>query len=236
MENDGIREFYDDYVGRQQVVGVNERHWSIRDLVRAEGLRPDMRVLEMGCGIGTLTGLLAGDLPQGRLIAVDLSPVSIEQAGRALQACANVELRVADVVSDELPGPFDRIVLPDVLEHVPSERHGRLFLRIKALLAPNGRVIVHSPDPYYAEYLQREHPELLQVVDQALHIGPLVAVVEAAGLVVSKFQRYSIWTDAPDYMVLVIEHVPAGHVYRQLPQVPVTWTRRLMQRLKRMRG
>ena len=77
----GSREFYDDYVERQLRVGVNERHRSILRYLLRFGLQPHHRVLEIGCGVGTLTGLLADELRDGgRLLGVDLSPRSIEAA------------------------------------------------------------------------------------------------------------------------------------------------------------
>lgn len=234
MEAQEIKKFYDDYARSQISTGVNERHHSIREIVMTEGALPGMCVLEMGCGVGTLTGLLAPCFPKGHLLAVDLSPASIEQAKLRLKSLHNLELRVADVVNDDLPGgPFDRIVLPDILEHIPTSLHDRLFARIKGFLAPDGKVIIHSPDPFYSEYLAQHHPELLQVVDQPLHHAALFTSIGGAGLVVSKLQRYSIWTDRPDYMYLVLEHAPKQHAYRKIIRPVPSFVQRIISRLGR---
>ncbi len=85
MESIDASGFYDEYVGRQTDVGINARHRAILGWLRRSGLRPDHRLLEIGCGVGTLTELLAEALePRGSVVGVDFSPKSIEAATRAL--------------------------------------------------------------------------------------------------------------------------------------------------------
>jgi len=43
-------------------------------------IRPDMHVLDIGCGPGTISADLAELVPQGKVIGVELGPVSIDQA------------------------------------------------------------------------------------------------------------------------------------------------------------
>ncbi|MBL7952296.1 MAG: class I SAM-dependent methyltransferase [Flavobacteriales bacterium] len=230
---DHVREFYDRYAERQTRAGVNERHRLIRSLALEHGLVDGMNVLEMGCGIGTLTSLLVQDIPNGKLLAVDLSPVSIGQARSTFGAQHNLEFRVADVVSDPLPGPFDMIVLPDILEHIPYEHHAALFGQIRATLAPKGRVLIHSPDPFYLEWLRKTTPEVLQVVDLPLHLKHLSETASDAELVVQHYQRHCIWTDRPDYFALVLEHVPALLPYHARPAAHVGFLSKLLRRLQR---
>lgn len=233
METGAIQAFYDGFAAKQASMGVNERHQLIRDLALANGLRKDMRVLEMGCGIGTLTGLLARELRHGKLVAVDLSPTSITHARKALARFTNLDLRVADIVNDTLDGPFDMIILPDVLEHIPLPLQPGLFAKLRDLLVPTGKVLIHSPDPYYSDWLRKHRPEAQQVVDEALHLPQLTADIHAAGLCLRKFQRHCIWASEPDYMALVLEHPPLSATYAPLPQiVPGLWNR-LRDRVKR---
>ena len=44
------------------------------------GLRPGMDVLEVGCGTGQITGLLADLVKPGKVVAADFSPVMLAQA------------------------------------------------------------------------------------------------------------------------------------------------------------
>ncbi len=80
-----VAAYYDDYTDRQVAVGVNARHRAIATGMRAAGWRPEHRVFEIGAGVGTLTQLIAEGLgPDGSLLAVDLSPKSIEIARERL--------------------------------------------------------------------------------------------------------------------------------------------------------
>lgn len=215
MSNASVTQYYDNYVERQRTTGVNLRHQLILQLALEEGLRDAARVLEIGCGIGTVTGLLARAAPNARILASDLSPASIATARDTYVDLPNVEWNVINVVSDQIAGMFDMIILPDVLEHIPEEHHAALFVRLRSILAPNGRVVIHSPDPYYSDWLRLNRPELLQVIDLALHLPKLVERIDAAGLTLVRFKRYSIWSVAPDYMALTITHPPVAGDFRE---------------------
>src|SRR5665811_1937388 len=102
-----VKTYYDDYVAHQTAVGINDRHRSILKWAQQSGLRPDHRVLEIGCGVGTLTQLLAEAAPQGFVLGIDLSPKSIDAARDRLALSRNVSLMVADVLEVELEERFD---------------------------------------------------------------------------------------------------------------------------------
>ncbi len=71
----GSRSFYDEYVSRQLAVGVNERHHAILHWLLRFGLRHANRVLEIGCGVGTPTGLIADAIgPEGALASSASAP------------------------------------------------------------------------------------------------------------------------------------------------------------------
>lgn len=236
MKDENVAGYYDRYVERQRSAGVNERHHLILQLALAEGLGTAKRVLEIGCGIGTLTGLMSAAAPAARIHAVDLSPASIAAGREALARRTNITWQVADVVHTRPEGTFDLIVLPDVLEHIPEEHHAALFGRLRGLLAPGGRVLLHSPDPYYSEWVRTHHPEQHQVIDLALDLPALIERIHAAGLTLARFQRHRIWMEAPDYMALTLVPPPTMADFKpSAPTVP-GWTARLKRRLGRLFG
>ncbi|MBP6311345.1 MAG: class I SAM-dependent methyltransferase [Flavobacteriales bacterium] len=235
MEKNNIADFYDEYVDRQVRAGLNERHYSIRDLVAKNASEPDVRILEMGCGIGTVTGLLAAAFPQGSVLAMDMSPASIEHATATFAKVPNVRFITGDVVETPISGQFALIVLPDILEHIPLDLHLKLFKRFSQLLKEGGRVIIHSPDPYYSDWVRTNRPELMQVVDLALHFPQLISTVHDAGLTVLSLERYSIWSDKPDYFSLVLVRAPMTHAYKEVPRPRPTWFDRLSGAFKRLR-
>ncbi len=204
-----IGDFYDDYSARQLRVGVNERHRAIQGWLKRFGLAPGMDVLELGCGVGTQTGLISDCLKgAGRLVAVDLSPRSVDFARQRLAGRKNVEFTVADVVDLELDCVFDVIVMPDVVEHIPLERHLRLFANVRRWLRDGGWVLIHMPNPFFLEWCRQHHPDLLQIVDQPIFTQMLQASIQPNGLYIHYLNTYSIWVPECDYQVVVLKAVP----------------------------
>ncbi len=72
-------------------------------------------------------------------------------------------------------GPSTSIVLPDVIEHVPLELHGRLFAAVERILARPGRVLLTYPSPEYQEYLKKNEPKALQLVDETVELEDILA-------------------------------------------------------------
>ncbi len=74
------------------------------------------RVLDVGCGAGTLARKLAQSVPH--VDGIDLSPAMIGAARRG--APANVTFSVGDVLTvDPPPGCYDAVVSSAVLHHLP---------------------------------------------------------------------------------------------------------------------
>ena len=92
------------------------------------------RVLEIGCGTGEFSRLLAARAES--VLAVDLSPRMIELARERSKLHANVEFVNADALSYQLPDEhFDCVATLTTLHHLPAER---VLERIKKTLKPGG--------------------------------------------------------------------------------------------------
>jgi len=137
-------------------------------------------VLEIGCGIGTLTYLLLKKIRTGRIESVDISPKSIAFAQQHLKA-ANLTFHTADFLGFEPQYKlFDRILLFDVLEHIPLEQHGRVFQRINRWMSDESLLLINIPNPAYILYDQKNNPAALQETDQPVYIAPLSAALASA--------------------------------------------------------
>jgi SAM-dependent methyltransferase len=98
-------------------------------------------VLEVGCGTGNFTELLAEF--GRRVTGVDINAAYVEQARQRLESLPNVQVRCADATSAEWTETFDSVVLLDVLEHIEADTD---FLgRLQQALKPSGRLILKVP-------------------------------------------------------------------------------------------
>jgi ubiquinone/menaquinone biosynthesis C-methylase UbiE len=106
------------------------------------GIRPDDRVLEIGCGHGVAATMVCERLEGGRLTAVDRSPKMIEAAARrnaAYVAAGKAEFLVQDLEALDLGDRrFDLIfaVRVGLFDREPERTHAL----VAPWLAPGGRV------------------------------------------------------------------------------------------------
>ncbi len=106
-------------------------------------LSDGQRILELGCGWGSLTLFMAEHFPNSRITAVSNSVAQrqfIERAARA-RGLGNVSVLTADMNGFEADTTFDRIVSVEMFEHMANWRV--LLGRIHRWLAPDGRLFVH---------------------------------------------------------------------------------------------
>jgi len=108
-------------------------------------VKPDSRVLEIGCGSA---GVLYAFLKRGCSGAgIDIDWGSIEFARKKLADFPDVKLLANDVylvdTEKDLGGKFDLIILKDVIEHIHNQE--RLIVRMKELLNPGGMIFFGFP-------------------------------------------------------------------------------------------
>jgi len=231
-----VADFYDRFADRQTLIGVNRRHRAILAWLKRFGLRPDSRVLEIGCGVGTLTQLLAEALPEGSVLGADLSPKSVAAAEERLARFGNVELIVGEATEVDIAGRFDVVVLPDVIEHIPIESHGALFGRVASWVKPEGFVLAHYPNPHHLEWFHQHHPERLQVIDQPIHADALLRNVYQHGLYLDYYERYSVWVREGDYVVAVFRPAAGVGEFTVLPPPRPSLKARAGNLRRRLRG
>ena len=107
-------------------------------------LADGQRILELGCGWGSLTLWMAERFPAARITAVSNSAT---QRAHIESACAargfgNVQVLTRDVNALDLPdAAFDRCVSVEMFEHMRN--YEVLLARIARWLAPGGALLVH---------------------------------------------------------------------------------------------
>jgi len=109
------------------------------------GLADGQRVLELGCGWGSLTLWMAQHYPRSEITALSNSASQrafIERAARQ-RGLDNVCVRTADIEDVTAVGPdrFDRVVSVEMFEHLCNWE--RLLERIAGWLRPGGQALIH---------------------------------------------------------------------------------------------
>lgn len=99
------------------------------------------RVVDLGCGPGNLTRLLAERWPQAHVLGLDSSPQMVEQARRV----EGVDAQVADIVEWSRGGgdPVDVLVSNAALQWVPG--HLDLLPALVGRVAPGGWFALQVP-------------------------------------------------------------------------------------------
>jgi 2-polyprenyl-3-methyl-5-hydroxy-6-metoxy-1,4-benzoquinol methylase len=98
--------------------------------------KPDLTILEVGCGSGHVLRLFR----DARLTGIDISQEALAAATKNL-AGYQVELRLGNATA--VHGRFDRVICSEVLEHVPEPE--RVIEAIAAQIAPGGHAVLTIP-------------------------------------------------------------------------------------------
>ena len=108
---------------------------------------PGSRVLEVGCGVGAQTSILARKNPGIQLTSIDISRESVKDAGMAMAEMGfdNVSVQQADIFNHHFkPESFDHVFVCFVLEHLNDPV--RALVIMKDLLRVAGTLTVIEGD------------------------------------------------------------------------------------------
>ncbi|MCU0860997.1 MAG: methyltransferase domain-containing protein [Methanomassiliicoccales archaeon] len=111
-----------------------QREWGER-LISSLHLQGDERVLDIGCGEGTLTARIASLVPKGSVLGMDASSSMVGLA-KGLEA-SNLEFVVMDASRMGFEGEFDLVFSNAALHWVLDHRD--LLARVCHALRPGGR-------------------------------------------------------------------------------------------------
>ncbi|MFF1495451.1 class I SAM-dependent methyltransferase [Streptomyces sp. NPDC058304] len=190
-------EFYEHVLGPSMVYScaywspgstLEEAQRDKLDLVcRKLGLEPGLRLLDVGCGWGSMA------LHAAREYGVRVTGITLsrEQAVYARKRAAEegladrVDIRIQDY-RDVKDGPYDAISSIGMAEHVGADRYREYARTLHALLAPGGQLLNHQiarpPEPDEEAYRVDEFIDAYVFPDGELSpLGTTVGELERAG-------------------------------------------------------
>ena len=204
MNENKVIKFYDNFVKYQKKSNVNYRIYSLYKRAKKYGLSNYSNILELGSGIGAMTYLLSKSVKKGTIETVEISPKSVAFAKKHIKK-KNINFFISDIVNYKPKlKSIDFVTLFDVIEHIPKEKHFELFKSISKYMNQKTKLLINIPNPEYIEYDQKYQPEVLQIIDQPIHLDFLLNNLEKNNLSISCFQKYSIWVKN-DYIFYVVE-------------------------------
>lgn len=107
---------------------------------------PARRILEIGCGVGHVSEVLASAYPGAFLLGIDVrgEPGRLFRGDRARAAFLRQD---AAALAREQPRAFDLVVFCDVMHHVPPGERGALLADGFAALAAGGTLVLKDWEP-----------------------------------------------------------------------------------------
>jgi ubiquinone/menaquinone biosynthesis C-methylase UbiE len=122
-----------------KILGVDTAR---RTLLDQAGLQPQHRVLDVGCGTGSLAVLIKRRYPTVTVIGVDPDPKALARAERKAKRAA-VSVRFDRGFADALGYPdatFDRVFSSMMFHHLEAVGKERALREIRRVLRPGGRL------------------------------------------------------------------------------------------------
>src|SRR4051812_19985458 len=159
--------------------------------------RSGLRILDVGCGAGVLTHHLSR---YGSALGIDFSEPAIELARRL---APEASFRVASL-EDLGEERFDLITVFDVMEHIPLAERPAFVAGLAARLEGDGLVIASTPHPAFTLHKRASDDAHLQIIDETVEVGDVVAEAERAGLQLLRYEAYDVFAGSPEYQLMVL--------------------------------
>jgi ubiquinone/menaquinone biosynthesis C-methylase UbiE len=124
---------------------TREKRWR-SDLLKLVGPQPGDRIVDIGCGTGTLAIALKECEPECEVLAVDPDPAVLEIA-RSKARTAGADIHWFEAMGDELDGiaalqECDKIVSSLVFHQCPIEVKQAIAAQMHRLLRPGGQLFI----------------------------------------------------------------------------------------------
>lgn len=172
-------------------------------------------ILDFGCGIGKLTGLLAKEFQQSLVYGHDISKKSLNVAREESAGLKNV------CFVDSLPEDkkYDFIIVANVFHHINHSEHANTLLKIKEFLKPDGKIVIFEHNPFnpLTRYVVNTCP--FDADARLIYQHKFTKLIKICGMKV-ELKPYIVFFPWPSGIFRMLEnllrHVPLGAQYMLL--------------------
>jgi SAM-dependent methyltransferase len=171
------------------------------------------RALEIGCGTGSVTRVLAGRPGVSEVVGIDPSPIFVAKARELSATLKNVKFEEADGRALHFPDrEFDAVVFHTTLCHIPQPE--RALMEAFRVLRPNGILAVFDGD-YATITVALGVQDPLQNCIEAMKaaflndawlVRRLPTLLRSSGFQVISFRSHGyLQTSRPEYMLTLVD-------------------------------
>lgn len=192
-----VRNEFDQWAAAGRGEEMEDHHLPITaPVLPLMGLKPNDRVLDVGCGSGWLCRLLARLVPEGRVVGIDLAPEMVRRAHASSGDYAN--LNFMEGAADNIPcgdGSFSRIISVESAYYWPNP--AICVGELHRVLADGGSAWI-----LINYYLDNPHAHqwgaILNVPTHLLSAEQWMALYRDAGFIDVQFRQVPDPTPVPD--------------------------------------
>ena len=163
---------------------------------RKLGLKPGMRVLDIGCGWGSFAKYAAGHYG----VEVVGLTVSREQVQYAREHLAHLPVEVLLKDYRDYAGRFDAVVSIGMFEHVGWRNYGTFMERVNGFLNPDGLFLLHTIGAN-----RTSHPGQTWYTKHIFPNGYIPSIKQIARSVEGRFVVEDLHNFGPDYALTLME-------------------------------
>lgn len=205
LNRETVVSYYDEHVKNKlnDYIIVNPRIEFGWETIRCFAPAKPLRILEVGCGMGSICSRMHKHWPDAVITGIDISTLSI-QIAQKLFADDNLNFKESILTPDTFEEQFDLIIFMDVYEHIAVNDRPDVHAAVSKILRNKGKVILTVPTPHNLKWSLVNKPETMQPVDEHISFEVIGKLAGDTGTEVILYERKNVW-NVGDYAHIVLE-------------------------------